>query len=98
MFPCAQCLKTMYFFFAGEPKIGVYMLNSGPKKLFVKVSCFPFSVIVFVKMVKFCNPNVFPQDMQVLSKVEANLDFSQVLLRSEAKNFTEVAALTCKGE
>lgn len=57
---------------AGEPKIGVYMLNSGAKKLFVK-------------------------DMQVLSKVEASLEFSQALLRSEAKNFTELAALTCRG-
>lgn len=33
---------TNHLFFAGEPKIGVYMLNSGAKKLFVKVSCFPF--------------------------------------------------------
>ncbi|XP_037328273.2 transmembrane protein 131-like isoform X1 [Pungitius pungitius] len=57
---------------AGEPKIGVYMLNSGVKKLCVK-------------------------DMQVLSKVEANLEFNQVLLRQEAKNFTEVATLTCGG-
>lgn len=36
--------------------------------------------------------------MQVLSKVEASLDFNQVLLRPEAKNFTEVAALACRGE
>ncbi|XP_028263322.1 transmembrane protein 131-like isoform X2 [Parambassis ranga] len=56
----------------GEGKIGVYMLNSGGKKLYVK-------------------------DMQVLSKVEASLDFSQVLLRPEAKNFTELAALECRG-
>ncbi|XP_019130464.2 transmembrane protein 131-like isoform X3 [Larimichthys crocea] len=56
----------------GEPKIGVYMINSGSKKLYVK-------------------------DMQVLSKVEASLDFNQVLLRPEAKNFTEVAALACRG-
>nr|XP_040042013.1 transmembrane protein 131-like isoform X1 [Gasterosteus aculeatus aculeatus] len=56
----------------GEPKIGVYMLNSGVKKLCVK-------------------------DMQVQSKVEANLEFNQVLLRQEAKNFTEVATLTCGG-
>ncbi|XP_030273959.1 transmembrane protein 131-like isoform X1 [Sparus aurata] len=56
----------------GEPKIGVYMLNSGGKKLYVK-------------------------DMQVLSKVEAGLNFNQVLLRPEAKNFTEVAALACRG-
>lgn len=101
---CRTSLKTnlqiIFLFFAGEPKIGVYMLNSGAKKLFVKVSCFPpplFSIIS-VKMVRFCNPNVFLQDMQVLSKVEASLEFSQVLLRSEAKNFTEVAALTCRGE
>ncbi|XP_070683632.1 transmembrane protein 131-like isoform X2 [Pempheris klunzingeri] len=56
----------------GEPKIGVYMLNSGGKKLYVK-------------------------DMQVLSKVEASLEFNQVPLRPEAKNFTEVAALACRG-
>ncbi|KAM8878439.1 transmembrane protein 131-like isoform 2-T2 [Spinachia spinachia] len=55
-----------------EQKIGVYMLNSGVKKLCVK-------------------------DMQVLSKVGANLEFNQVLLRQEAKNFTEVATLTCGG-
>ncbi|XP_023149320.2 transmembrane protein 131-like isoform X3 [Amphiprion ocellaris] len=56
----------------GESRIGVYILNSGGKKLYVK-------------------------DMQVLSKVEASLDFSQVLLRPEAKNFTEVATLACRG-
>lgn len=36
--------------------------------------------------------------MQVLTKVETSLKFNQILLRSEAKNFTEVAALTCRGE
>ncbi|XP_049427043.1 transmembrane protein 131-like isoform X2 [Epinephelus fuscoguttatus] len=56
----------------GEPKIGIYMLNSGGKKLYVK-------------------------DMQVLSKVEASLEFNQVLLRPEAKNFTKVATLACRG-
>ncbi|KAM3623863.1 uncharacterized protein V6R79_016428 [Siganus canaliculatus] len=55
-----------------EPKIGVYMLNSGGRKLYIK-------------------------DMQVLSKVEADLQFHQVLLRPEAKNLTEVAALACRG-
>ncbi|XP_042280375.1 transmembrane protein 131-like isoform X2 [Thunnus maccoyii] len=55
----------------GEPKIGVYMLNSGGKKFYIK-------------------------DMQVLSKVEASLEFNQVLLRPEAKNFTEVATLACR--
>lgn len=39
-----------------------------------------------------------PQDMQVLSKVEASLELNQVPLRPEAKNFTEVAALACRGE
>lgn len=34
----------------------------------------------------------------MLSKVEASLEYNQVLLRSEAKNFTEVAALACRGE
>lgn len=33
----------------------------------------------------------------MLSKVDANLEFNEVLLRSEAKNFTEVATLTCRG-
>ncbi|XP_019717948.1 transmembrane protein 131-like isoform X2 [Hippocampus comes] len=56
----------------GEPKIGVYMQNSGSKKLYVK-------------------------DMQLLSKVDASLDVNRALLRSEAKNFTEVATLTCRG-
>lgn len=57
---------------AGEPKIGVYMLNSGGKKLYVK-------------------------EMQVLSKVEVSLEFNQVPLRAETKNFTEVATLACTG-
>ncbi|XP_026158393.1 transmembrane protein 131-like isoform X2 [Mastacembelus armatus] len=56
----------------GEPKIGVYMLNSGGKKLYIK-------------------------DMRVLSKVDASLEFHQVPLRPEAKNFTEVATLSCRG-
>lgn len=38
------------------------------------------------------------QDMQVLSKVETSLNFNKVLLRPEAKNFTQVASLTCRGE
>ncbi|XP_072320165.1 transmembrane protein 131-like isoform X2 [Eucyclogobius newberryi] len=57
---------------AAEPKLGVYMLNSGGKKLDVK-------------------------EMQVLSKVEANLDVHQAPLRPEAKNFTQVATLSCRG-
>ncbi|KAM6940346.1 transmembrane protein 131-like [Xenentodon cancila] len=56
----------------GNAKIGVYMLNSGGKKLHIK-------------------------DMQVLSKVEASLNFNQILLRPEAKNFTEVATFACRG-
>ncbi|XP_026215381.1 transmembrane protein 131-like isoform X2 [Anabas testudineus] len=56
----------------GEPKIGVYMLNSGGKKLYVK-------------------------DMHMLSKAEASMEIHQVLLRPEAKNFTEVASLSCRG-
>lgn len=36
------------------------------------------------------------QDMQVLSKVEAGLNFNQVLLKPESKNFTQVATLACK--
>lgn len=34
----------------------------------------------------------------MLSKVEASLDFNQVLLTPEAKNFTEVATLACRGD
>nr|XP_020469976.1 transmembrane protein 131-like [Monopterus albus] len=56
----------------GDPKIGVHMLNSGGKKLYVK-------------------------DVRVLSEVEASLEFQQVALRPEAKNFTEVATLACRG-
>ncbi|XP_032419461.1 transmembrane protein 131-like isoform X2 [Xiphophorus hellerii] len=56
----------------GDAKIGVYMLNSGGKQLYIK-------------------------DMQVLSKVETSLNFNKVLLRPEAKNFTQVASLTCRG-
>lgn len=56
----------------GEPRLGVYMLNSGGKKLNIK-------------------------DLQVLSKVEASLDVHQVRLRPEAKNFTQVATLSCRG-
>lgn len=33
----------------------------------------------------------------MLSKVEASLEFNEVLLRPEAKNFTEVATLACRG-
>lgn len=34
----------------------------------------------------------------MLTKVETSLKFNQILLRSEAKNFTEVAKLACRGE
>ncbi|CAL8330823.1 unnamed protein product [Lota lota] len=57
---------------AGDPKIGIYMLNSGGKKLYIK-------------------------DMQVLSKVEAGLEFNQLLLKPEARNFTQVATVECQG-
>ncbi|XP_062244055.1 transmembrane protein 131-like isoform X2 [Platichthys flesus] len=56
----------------GEPNIGVYLLNAGGKKLYVK-------------------------EMQVLSKGEVSLEVNQVHLRPEAKNFTEVATLGCRG-
>ncbi|XP_070302408.1 transmembrane protein 131-like isoform X6 [Salvelinus sp. IW2-2015] len=56
----------------GEPKIGIYMLNSGGKKLYVK-------------------------EIQLLSKVDSTLEFSPVLLRASATNFTEVATLACRG-
>ncbi|XP_077575728.1 transmembrane protein 131-like isoform X1 [Stigmatopora nigra] len=56
----------------GEPKIGVYMQNSGSKRLYIK-------------------------EIQLLSKVDAKLEINTVLLQSEAKNFTEVASLTCRG-
>ncbi|XP_060912178.1 transmembrane protein 131-like isoform X1 [Labrus mixtus] len=56
----------------GELRLGVHLLNSGGKMLYI-------------------------EDMQVLSKVEASLEFNQVLLRPEAKNFTEGATLACRG-
>lgn len=34
----------------------------------------------------------------MLTKAEMSLKFNQILLKSEAKNFTEVAALACRGE
>ncbi|XP_045070096.1 transmembrane protein 131-like [Coregonus clupeaformis] len=56
----------------GEPKIGIYMLNSGGKKLYVK-------------------------EMELLSEVDSTLEFSPVLLRASATNFTQVATLACRG-
>ncbi|XP_029910115.1 transmembrane protein 131-like isoform X2 [Myripristis murdjan] len=41
--------------------------------------------------------NLCVKDMQVLSKVDASLEFNQVLLIPEAKNFTQVATLSCRG-
>ncbi|KAJ8269521.1 hypothetical protein COCON_G00121280 [Conger conger] len=55
-----------------EPKINIYMLNSGGKKLYVK-------------------------DIQLLSKIEGNVEFGQALLSSSASNFTQVASLVCRG-
>ncbi|XP_015232839.1 PREDICTED: transmembrane protein 131-like [Cyprinodon variegatus] len=40
---------------------------------------------------------LYIKDIQVLSKVEASLNFNKVLLRPEAKNFTQVATLACTG-
>ena len=34
----------------------------------------------------------------MLSKVEAGLEFNQLLLKPEAKNFTQVATVECRGE
>lgn len=36
--------------------------------------------------------------MQLLTKVEMSLKFNQTMLKPEAKNFTEVAALACRGK
>ncbi|XP_062333261.1 transmembrane protein 131-like isoform X1 [Osmerus eperlanus] len=55
----------------GEPKVAVYMLNSGVKKLYVK-------------------------DMQLLSKVDATLDISQVVLQADTRNLIQVATLACR--
>uniref|UniRef100_A0AAZ3S0P4 Transmembrane protein 131-like n=1 Tax=Oncorhynchus tshawytscha TaxID=74940 RepID=A0AAZ3S0P4_ONCTS len=55
-----------------ELNIGICMLNSGGKKLYVK-------------------------EMQLLSKVDSALEFSPVLLRTSATNFTQVATLACRG-
>lgn len=41
--------RLIFFFLTGEPKIGVYMLNSGGKKLYVKVRsffCFVFLLVL----------------------------------------------------
>ncbi|KAM9314140.1 LOW QUALITY PROTEIN: transmembrane protein 131-like [Pholidichthys leucotaenia] len=40
---------------------------------------------------------LYVKDMQLLSKVEARLDFDQVLLTPEVKNFTKVASIACQG-
>uniref|UniRef100_A0A669BMI4 Transmembrane 131 like n=1 Tax=Oreochromis niloticus TaxID=8128 RepID=A0A669BMI4_ORENI len=50
-----------------------------------------------VYMLNSGGKKLYIKDMQVLSKVEASLDFNQVLLTPEAKNFTEVATLACRG-
>lgn len=80
------------------------MLNSGGKKLYIKVKnhialfshCFNIKLFLFFF---FFKQNVIClQDMQVLSKVEASLNVNQVLLRPEAKNFTQVATLACKSD
>lgn len=50
-----------------------------------------------VYMVNSGGKQLHIKDMQVLSKVEASLSFNKVLLRPEAKNFTQVATLACRG-
>ncbi|XP_070772139.1 transmembrane protein 131-like [Enoplosus armatus] len=50
-----------------------------------------------VSMLNSGGKKFYVKDMQVLSKVEASLEFNQVPLRPEAKNFTEVATLACTG-
>lgn len=92
--------KSSFYFFRGTKNRSLYVKFWGQEAVCKGELFFSpfFCAIISVKLVRFCNPNVFLQDMQVLSKVEASLEFSQVLLRSEAKNFTEVAALTCRGE
>lgn len=88
------------FFPTGEPKIGVHLLNSGGKKLYVKVG-FLFILLVH-SLCGNCSVSykmfLSFQEMQVLSKVEVSLEFNQVPLRPEAKNFTEVATLACRGD
>lgn len=41
---------VFFFFFADQPKIGVYMLNSGSKKLFIKVSAY-LVIFIFVAVI-----------------------------------------------
>ncbi|XP_029364736.1 transmembrane protein 131-like isoform X1 [Echeneis naucrates] len=49
-----------------------------------------------VHMLNSGGKKLYVKEMQVLSKVEASLEFNQVLLKPEAKNFTEVATLVCR--
>ncbi|XP_037545643.1 transmembrane protein 131-like [Nematolebias whitei] len=49
-----------------------------------------------VYMLNSGGKKLYVKDMQVLSKVEASLNFNQVLLKPESKNFTQVATLACK--
>ncbi|XP_041838526.1 transmembrane protein 131-like isoform X2 [Melanotaenia boesemani] len=52
---------------------------------------------IAVYMLNSGGKKLYIKDMQVLSKMEASLSLNQVLLRPEAKNFTEVATLACRG-
>lgn len=47
-------LTFLSFVSTGEPKIGVYMLNSGGKKFYVKVrSCLCFSFVLFLQVAMY---------------------------------------------
>ncbi|KAM9770093.1 transmembrane protein 131-like isoform 1-T1 [Menidia menidia] len=52
---------------------------------------------IAVYMLNSGGKKLYIKDIQVLSKVEASLNFNRVLLTPEAKNFTEVATLACRG-
>ncbi|KAJ3615193.1 hypothetical protein NHX12_018761, partial [Muraenolepis orangiensis] len=43
----------------------------------------------------FCFSTI--QNMQLLSKVQADLEFNQLPLKAQAKNFTQVAMVACRG-
>ncbi|KAF7223490.1 KIAA0922-like protein [Nothobranchius furzeri] len=49
-----------------------------------------------VYMINSGGKKLYIKDMQMLMKVEASLNFNQVLLKPEAKNFTQVATLACR--
>ncbi|KAJ8001299.1 hypothetical protein DPEC_G00192880 [Dallia pectoralis] len=67
----------------GHPKIGIYILNSGEKKL-------------YLKELQLLSRMESPLEFSPLEF--SPLEFSPVLLRASASNFTKVASLACRGQ